>query len=170
MPVRAQLKADVENIRARFFRDPTGVRAEEELASLLDDTVSRGWEERTPMSGCAVLAVGGYGRGTLHPSSDLDLLVFFEDQVVEKFVDDLLKPLWDLPFRVGHQIRQASDFEEFDPTQMESYTAFMDARFLWGDSKTADEFIHVAADQSYARHLYGLTVDNIVSTISEKLG
>ena len=90
--------------------------------------------------GFALLAVGGYGRGTLHPESDLDLLLFFKDVVNETVVKKVLDPLWDLPFRVGHQIRQASDFKKFDPTHMESYAAFLDGRYLTGNAATATEF------------------------------
>lgn len=34
---------------------------------------------------------------------------------------------------------------------------------------TSDEFMHGAGDQTYARHFYGLTSENIASTIAEKM-
>ena len=152
MQTHVQLLADIEDIRKRFFADPTGFRAEAFLSRRLDEAVLHCWRETAPVAGCAVLAVGGYGRGTLHPYSDLDLLLFFEDQAAEKLVADLLKPLWDLSFRLGHQIRQNSDFESFETRQIESYTAFMDARFLWGDSSAADRFMRRLLPQFLERH------------------
>ena len=52
----------------------------------------------------------------------------------------ILDPLWDLPFRVGHQIRVASDFKAFDTTHVESYAAFLDNRYLREMRVTASEF------------------------------
>ena len=167
MTTHAQLETHVEDIRVRFFSDPVSFRAEEELSTLLDDAVLNGWSGKVPEAGCAVLAVGGYGRKTLHPSSDLDLLVYFEEKVVEKFVDDLLKPLWDLPFRVGHQIRQASDFDQFDPGQMESYTAFMDARFLWGAPETSARFIGKLLPEFIGRY-QGMLLKGLVDMKTER--
>ena len=88
--------------------------------------------DRVDAKGFALLAIGGYGRRTLHPESDLDLLLFFKDKVDEGVVKAVLDPLWDLPFRVGHQIRLASDFKAFDSTHIESYAAFLDNRYLGG--------------------------------------
>ena len=152
MQTRLQLLADIEDTRERFFADPTGFRAEKVLSGRLDETVRDCWRETAPVAGCGVLAIGGYGRATLHPYSDLDLLLFFEDQVGEKLAASLLKPLWDLSFRLGHQIRQTSDFNSFDTGQIESYTAFMDARFLWGDSSAADRFMGRLLPQFLDRH------------------
>ena len=37
----------------------------------------------------------------------------------------ILHPLWNLHFKVGHQIRQGSDFKSLTKRNMESYTAFL---------------------------------------------
>ena len=108
----------------------------------MDDIVLQIWSrsDRVEAKGFALLAIGGYGRRTLHPESDLDLLLFFKDKVDEGVVKAVLDPLWDLPFRVGHQIRLASDFKAFDSTQIESYAAFLDNRYLQGSEITSAEF------------------------------
>ena len=141
MTIRDELKSDIEVIRRRFFQEPRSFRPEVVLARRLDDAILEGWDGQGLQTGCAVFAVGGYGRRALHPYSDLDLLVFFAGQADPAVVERLLKPLWDLPFRVGHQLRQATDFESFELGQMESYTAFMDSRFLWGDADQAERFM-----------------------------
>ena len=140
MPIRSELKLSIEDIRTRFFGDPVNFRAEEALCSMMDGALGQVWESQQNRAGYAVMAVGGYGRRVLHPHSDLDLLIFFTDRVVEDIVNDLLTPVWDLDFRVGHQIRESSDFRHFEPEQMESYTAFLDARFLFGEAAVADSF------------------------------
>ena len=106
----------------------------------MDDVVSQVWAQssRLDAKGFALLAIGGYGRRTLHPESDLDLLLFFKDKVDEGVVKAILDPLWDLPFRVGHQIRVASDFKAFEATHVESYAAFLDNRYLQATKPCAE--------------------------------
>lgn len=53
----------------------------------------------------AIAAVGGYGRGTLAPGSDIDLLFLLPEKNsdrMRKAVEFLLYVLWDLGFKVGH--------------------------------------------------------------------
>ena len=140
MATRSELKRGIEDIRSRFYADPHGFHAEQALCSMMDGVLAEIWTGFESPVRFSVMAVGGYGRGSLHPASDLDLLLFFEDQVDPDVVNVLFKPLWDLDFRVGHQVRQASDFRHFEPEQMESYTAFLDTRFLFGCRDVAEDF------------------------------
>ena len=140
MSTRSELKLSIEDIRTRFFADPVNFKAEEALCAIMDNALGHLWKSQQNRAAYAVMAVGGYGRRVFHPNSDLDLLIFFTDRVVEEIVNDLLTPLWDLDFRVGHQVRESSDFRHFEPEQMESYTAFLDARFLFGEAAVADSF------------------------------
>ncbi len=142
MATRPELKPGIEDIRRRFYADPHGFHLERALCSMMDGVLQEIWKDFESPVRFSVMAVGGYGRGTLHPASDLDLLLFFEDKVDQDVVNGLFNPLWDLDFRVGHQIRQSSDFHHFEPEQMESYTAFLDARFLFGCRDVAEDFTH----------------------------
>ena len=139
---RAELKTFVDAEKTAFLANPGFGNLEERICSKVDDVVTQLWNQNGGLDvpGFGLLAVGGYGRGTLHPESDLDLLLFFKDAVNESLVKKILDPLWDLPFRVGHQIRLGSDFKKFDPTHIESYAAFLDGRFLGGNHATATEF------------------------------
>src|SRR5204863_9400475 len=93
-----------------------------------------------PPRSYGVFAIGGYGSGAVHPQSDIDLLFFFKDGIDEEAIKRILHPLCDLQFKVGHQTRHSDDFKEFDETHMESYTAFLDCRFLLGDDGIAPVF------------------------------
>ncbi len=134
------LQAEIQRIRDRFFAKPRGYRAEFELCDLMDGVLLDAWNSVAQPEGCAVFAVGGYGRRTLHPGSDLDLLIYFDREVEESLVNKLLMPLRGLPFHVGHQVYQASDFDHFEPDQVDSYTAFLDTRPLFGNSASAASF------------------------------
>jgi len=90
----------------------------------------------TPATPVALIALGGYGRRHLCPYSDLDLLVLFRGPIgeaEERYLRDILHPLWDLGFVVGHQIREASEIAEPEVDNPEFLLALLDARLVTGD-------------------------------------
>ncbi len=132
----------METLKQRFLDDPVGTSAEKAISTRIDEVIREFWGDRIPSEDFALLAIGGYGRGTIHPESDIDLLFFFRDQIDEEAIKTVLHPLWNMQFKVGHQIRHIDDFKEFDASHMESYTAFLDCRFLLGRPAIAEEFEH----------------------------
>jgi len=74
------------------------------LIELYGATTSAGG--RVPRT--ALVALGGYGRGTLSPYSDIDLLLLHDGSdpaSVAALMEQLLYPLWDSGFTVGHAVR-----------------------------------------------------------------
>src|SRR5215469_11430983 len=140
MVTRAELKSYLDDLKSQFLQNPNTAGIEQEICGKMDEIIRDCWGNRTPPRSFALLAIGGYGRGTLHPESDIDLLFFFKDAIDEEAIKGVLHPLWGLQFKIGHQIRHADDFKQFDETHMESYTAFLDCRFLVGDPGVAREF------------------------------
>ena len=131
MTTRSDVKLFLDNLKTQFLESPPATVVEKMYSAKIDDVIGEIWAGYKPPSRFALLAIGGYGRGTLHPGSDIDLLFFFEDRIDEDTIKTVLHPLWNLQFKVGHQIRHAADFDNFDEDQMESYTAFLDSRFLF---------------------------------------
>src|SRR4051794_2961186 len=125
MTTRAELKSFLDDLKTRFLENPTAVTVETRITEKIDEIIREIWADRDSKL-FALFAIGGYGRGTMHPESDIDLLFFFKDAINEDAIKAVLHPLWDLQFKVGHQIRNANDFKKFDDGQMESYTAFLD--------------------------------------------
>ena len=56
----------------------------------------------------AITAIGGYGRGTLAPGSDIDLMFLLPYKQTawgEQVIEYILYMLWDMGFKVGHATR-----------------------------------------------------------------
>src|SRR5512136_2348841 len=74
-----------------------------QLFRLADAGVAGSARERT--AGCAVVALGGYGRRELNPGSDVDVMFLYRrqmDEYVNGVLHHVLYVLWDLGFSVGH--------------------------------------------------------------------
>lgn len=101
---------------------------------------------QNPSSGerMAVVAVGGYGRGTLAPGSDVDLLFLFPDKQTawgESVVEAVLYPLWDLKLKVGHSVRSVDDCIREARGDMTIRTALLESRLVAGDAALFAEMV-----------------------------
>ena len=76
-----------------------------DYASLVDQLLQRAWRRIfKDMEKVALIAVGGYGRGELHPGSDIDLLLLFEERSIDshrEHIESFLTFLWDIGMEVG---------------------------------------------------------------------
>lgn len=95
------------------------------------------------VAGCALVALGGYGRAEMNPRSDLDLMFFYFDesrQVAKEVADRMLYLLWDLSLDVGYSVRSATDcIEESKDTTVR--TSMLDARLLAGEGIVFEHFL-----------------------------
>ena len=92
----------------------------------------------------AVVAVGGYGRATLAPHSDIDLLFLLPYKQTpwgESVVEYILYMLWDLGQKVGHATRTLNECIRLSRGDMTIRTAILEARFIDGEKKLYDELI-----------------------------
>ncbi len=83
----------------------------------------------------AVTAVGGYGRDTLAPGSDIDLLFLFLPRPAEethKAVEFMLYVLWDMGFKVGHATRTVEECIALSKSDMTIRTAILEMRYICG--------------------------------------
>ncbi|ODT48261.1 [protein-PII] uridylyltransferase [Devosia sp. 63-57] len=93
----------------------------------------------------ALSAVGGYGRGTLAPGSDIDLLFILPYKQTpwgEQVTEYILYMLWDLGQKVGHAVRSVDECIRMARADMTVRTATLEARFLTGDKALFDNLVH----------------------------
>ncbi|MBP1841898.1 [protein-PII] uridylyltransferase [Rhizobium petrolearium] len=106
---------------------------QDELICILHETIADSFYPEG--SDIAVAAVGGYGRGTLAPGSDIDLLFLLPEKNTDnmrKAVEFLLYILWDMGFKVGHATRTVEECIRLSRTDMTIRTAILETRHICG--------------------------------------
>jgi [protein-PII] uridylyltransferase len=94
-----------------------------------------------PVGSLSLIGLGGTGRGEMAPFSDLDLMFLTEKAPVaaqERAAEAVLHLLWDLKLKVGHSVRSAAQLIALARKDMTVRTAFLEARWIWGDEKLFD--------------------------------
>jgi [protein-PII] uridylyltransferase len=117
---------------------------DEVVCALYDFTTVHVFRARNPTEGerLALMAVGGYGRGTLAPFSDLDLLFlrpYKQTAHTESVIEFMLYALWDLGFKVGHASRTVEECVKLSKEDFTIRTSILEARRLTGDARLAEE-------------------------------
>jgi len=150
------LERDLKNVKAQLiaaFRDllkqsdtrlrdlfRQGIPAYELVsarAQLMDEVLQRIWLRffEINISDLALVAVGGYGRGELHPGSDVDIMILLDDQALDAHrsgLEDFLTFLWDIGLEVGHSVRTVEDCAREGAAEITIATSLMEARLLTG--------------------------------------
>jgi [protein-PII] uridylyltransferase len=138
----------------RLLADGRGTKCAESLARALDDIISALFDlagsklfptaNPTQAERIAVVAVGGYGRGTLAPGSDIDLLFLLPYKQTgwsESVVEFLLYSLWDTRLKVGHATRSVEDSIRLARSDSTILTSILEARYICGDQALYDELV-----------------------------
>ena len=91
----------------------------------------------------ALMAVGGYGRGTLFPYSDVDVLLLTPDAVdavARERISDLVGQLWDVGLELGHSVRSVAECIAEGSQDITVQTNLLEARRVAGSRKLSEVF------------------------------
>ena len=158
--MRRELLAEFKKVnaagraRARelLFEDGSGLQCAARISWLQDQLIavlhdfalnhvfSAG--QAPPDTRITVTAVGGYGRGTLAPGSDIDLLFLLPEKPAawsEPAIEFMLYILWDLGFKVGHATRNLEECIQLSKGDMTIRTAILEARYICGSVALFEE-------------------------------
>ncbi|EDY85911.1 protein-P-II uridylyltransferase [gamma proteobacterium HTCC5015] len=98
-----------------------------------------------------LVAVGGYGRGELHPHSDVDIMLLIGSEDTRHYggqIETFITLLWDLGLDIGHSVRSLSDVEREAKSDVTVLTNMMEARHLAGDPSLFDQMQAIVSEES----------------------
>ena len=145
-------KAAIEQARARLEAGTPGINVARGLSAARDLIVDMVYrftraygvhpESATDAEAMGVAAVGGYGRDTLAPFSDIDLLIihpYKRTPWAESVAEYMLYMLWDMGLKVGHATRSIDDCVRLAKQDMTIRTSLLEARYVAGERTLIDE-------------------------------
>ncbi|HUH36405.1 MAG TPA: [protein-PII] uridylyltransferase [Spongiibacteraceae bacterium] len=122
------------------FRDGADIRELiTERARFIDRLLVLAWKHfglnEQPL---CLVAVGGYGRGELHPHSDIDLLLLSDNQPIGALTGALerfIALLWDIKLNIGHSVRSIDETIARARDDITIATNLMESRVISGDAQ-----------------------------------
>ncbi|PAU52770.1 [protein-PII] uridylyltransferase [Pseudomonas sp. PIC25] len=129
-----------EVLDARFQAGRDIRRLVEDRAWFVDQILSAAWDrfDWSEDADISLVAVGGYGRGELHPFSDIDLLILLESDDHEIFrepIEGFLTLLWDIGLEVGQSVRSVAECAEEARADLTVITNLMESRTIAGPER-----------------------------------
>ena len=146
--LKAVLKSARTEAENRLCNDGKGTQCAKNLAYAQDEIIRTLYEfakeKIYPRSiasepqEVAIIATGGYGRGTLAPGSDIDLLFLLpgkQDETSGRLIEFILYTLWDMRLKVGHATRGTEECIRLAKTDNTILTSILEARFICGNER-----------------------------------
>ncbi len=117
------------------------------LARLADVLLTQLWHDAGFEHGEALIAVGGYGRGELFPSSDVDVLVLLPDGAntddssdLKAKIEAFIGSCWDSGLEIGSSVRTLQDCLLESEKDITIQTSLLESRYITGSQKLYRQF------------------------------
>ncbi len=95
----------------------------------------------------ALVAVGGYGRGSLCPYSDLDVVLVHDGhRDIKSVADAIWYPVWDEGVHLDHSVRRPAEVLAAAAEDARVALGLLDGRRVWGEGKVADPLLTKAKE------------------------
>ena len=184
------LKNGRELIEERFRSGVHVTELVHQRAELIDQLLIIAWRQhQIDQDNLSLVAVGGYGRGELHPGSDIDLAIIIKeepDAACNEKLSAFVTFLWDIGLEVGLSVRTLAECATEGEKDITVATNLMEARLLTGSSDvfcdmkvrtgpdqiwSNNEFFQAKYEEQLNRHQkFSDTAYNLEPNIKEGLG
>ncbi len=148
LPLKQAVKSISETQIIQFQDKQSVIHLIHARSQAIDIILSLAWSYFHLDEHAALLAVGGYGRGELHPYSDVDLLLLLdtehdldlqsaqEPDKESQFSKDLhsfIALLWDIGLEIGHSVRTVDECIQEAKNDITIISNLMESRLITGD-------------------------------------
>ncbi|HAJ72216.1 MAG TPA: [protein-PII] uridylyltransferase [Methylophilaceae bacterium] len=140
---RSSLKLQQSAVESDFFQQPNPNLLLKKLSRTIDLLLKKVWSEFEIDTEICLIAVGGYGRQTLFPYSDIDLLILVpleQDNSSQQKIEHLISTLWDIGLNIGHSVRTLDECINEAQQDVTIFTNLLEARLICGKNKRYQHF------------------------------
>jgi [protein-PII] uridylyltransferase len=154
---KSAIKAARQTLNERFV---AGAKAEVliyEYSWFIDQILTQAWS-RYPWkhaSDISLVAVGGYGRGELHPYSDIDIQILLQGNNLtgyKEHIESFLTFLWDINLEVGQSVRTVKDNIDEAAKDITIATSLLEARTVHGNPLLLEQVMTRLSQKRIWRH------------------
>jgi len=141
---RHALQAGHQVLQSRFEKGSDAEPLVYARAWLIDQLLTRAFARSVVSPQCALIAVGGYGRGELHPHSDVDISVLVPEHVddtIRASLEQFVTFLWDIGLQIGHSVRSVAECVDEARADVTTATNLMESRLLCGPQALYDQML-----------------------------
>jgi len=112
-------------------------------ADFVDQVLTKLWcQHQLDEYQISLIAVGGYGRGELHPHSDVDLLILTQNKIdksLEEKISAFITQLWDVKLDIGHSVRSVKECLKQAVNDVTVATNLMEMRLICGNDSLTQQ-------------------------------
>ena len=123
-------------------------------ASFIDQLLQSAWQLFQWDEDISLSAVGGYGRGELHPHSDIDILILLKGETCfDKYqtqISDFITLLWDISLDIGHSVRTCDECFNEAAKDITIATNLMESRTIIGNEQLLEQTNQRVESDSWA--------------------
>jgi [protein-PII] uridylyltransferase len=144
---REAVRTSQEELKQLFHAEESVESLVRARAQFIDSLLRLAWQRQLDVELAArisLLAVGGYGRGELHPASDIDILVLVPvspplSERERAQIERLVAFLWDIGLEVGNSVRNPEQCAEESAADVGVMTTLLESRFLAGSEELPEQ-------------------------------
>ena len=187
---KSALKNATDVLKQRFKAGRGATELVHARSNVVDTLLVKAWLQYFPSNATdiALLAVGGYGRGELHPASDVDVQILLknDEEHHNNALSQYLTFLWDIGLEIGHSVRTLDECVIEATSDITVATNLQEGRLLHGPKELFEkqrelcapnkiwpskDFFQAKLDEQDARHeKYDDTAYNLEPNIKESPG
>ena len=138
------LSAAKNHFDNRFLEGEDARSLVTEASQFADVLLWYAWNQYEWDDEICLIAVGGYGRGELHPHSDIDLLILMRKDLSKRYrerIELFVTFLWDIQLKIGHSVRSLSQCVDEAKSDLTVATNLMETRLLCGNAKLLQQML-----------------------------
>ena len=141
----ASLRTARDTAYTEFKKTQAVGKLTKQLSKVTDQLLTQFWSDCGLNNDATLLAVGGYGRSSLFPYSDIDILILLPTntelaQSLSKKVEQYVASCWDAGLEIASSVRTVAECISESEQDITVRTSLLEARFICGKRSLLKEF------------------------------